>query len=215
MSLLPSMPVLLIAMLLFLRPQDAAAAPSGGRPAARDLRPAAELAAILAIRDRAARSRALFLEASRVLLHPRCRNCHPSGDTPLQGTAGRAHDPPVARGPDDHGVVGMRCAGCHQDHNLQLARVPGAPSWALAPLAMAWANKSPQQLCEQLKDPRRNGGRTLAAIAEHGAHDPLVAWGWAPGADREPAPGTQAAFGALLRGWIDSGAVCPEGGDRP
>src|SRR5262249_40665891 len=32
----------------------------------------------------AERSRALFTEASRVMLHPRCANCHPNGDTPLQ-----------------------------------------------------------------------------------------------------------------------------------
>jgi hypothetical protein len=167
------------------------------------------------ISDRAARSRALFLEATRVILHPRCSNCHPSGDTPLQGMDARPHDPPVVRGPDNHGVVGVRCTSCHQEKNQQLARVPGAPEWALAPIEMAWVGKSPRQICEQLKDPKRNGGRTLAAVAEHNAHAQLVAWGWAPGADREPAPGTQAAFGAIFRAWIDTGAVCPEEGERP
>jgi hypothetical protein len=167
------------------------------------------------IADRAARSRALFIEASRVLLHPRCRNCHPSGDTPLQGMDSRPHDPPAVRGPDNRGVVGMTCTGCHQDGNQTLARVPGAPKWALAPIQMAWVGKSPRQICEQLKDPRRNGARTLDAIAEHNAHDELVAWGWAPGADREPAPGSQLAFAALFRAWIDTGAVCPQQGEQP
>jgi isoquinoline 1-oxidoreductase beta subunit len=37
------------------------------------------------VSDKNDRSRALFLEASRVLLHPRCANCHPAGDVPLQG----------------------------------------------------------------------------------------------------------------------------------
>jgi len=37
------------------------------------------------IENRADRSRALFAEASRVFLHPRCVNCHPDGDTPHQG----------------------------------------------------------------------------------------------------------------------------------
>ncbi len=167
------------------------------------------------IADRTARSRALFLEASRVLLHPRCLNCHPNGDTPLQGMESRPHDPPVVRGPDNHGVVGVRCASCHQDRNQPLARVPGAPKWALAPIEMAWVGRSPRQICEQLKDPKRNGGRTVDAIAEHSAHDAIVAWGWAPGADREAAPGTQAAFGALIRAWIDTGAACPQPGERP
>ena len=37
----------------------------------------------------------------------------------------------------------------------------------------------------------------------------LVGWAWAPGGERMPAPGTQAGFGALMRAWFESGAVCP------
>jgi hypothetical protein len=74
---------------------------------------------------------------------------------------------------------------------------------------MAWAGKSAHAICEQIKDPRRNGGRTLAQIADHSAHDPLVAWGWSPGADREPAPGSQAELARLVAAWIDAGAECP------
>jgi hypothetical protein len=162
------------------------------------------------IGDRAARSRALFLEASGVLLHPRCVNCHPDGDVPHQGMQRALHDPPVQRGPDDRGVPGMECAACHQDRNQHLARVPGAPSWHLAPAAMAWVGKSPRHVCEQLKDPARNGGKSLAQIVEHSARDELVGWGWAPGADREPAPGTQQQFGELVAAWVEAGAECPE-----
>jgi hypothetical protein len=103
----------------------------------------------------------------------------------------------------------MRCAGCHQDRAVELARVPGAPDWHLAPRAMAWVGKSAHAICEQLKDPARNGWRTLGQIANHSARDPLVAWGWAPGAGREPAPGTQERLGQLVAAWIDAGAVCP------
>lgn len=163
-----------------------------------------------AIGDRAARSRALFTEASRVLLHPRCANCHPSGDTPHQRMAMERHDPPVVRGPTNRGVVGMECAGCHQDRNQDHTRVPGAPDWHLAPIEMAWVGKSVPAICAQIKDPARNGGKTLAQIVEHSAHDALVAWGWAPGADRESAPGTQAQFGALVEAWVATGAECPE-----
>ncbi len=161
------------------------------------------------IADRAERSRALFMEASRVLTHPRCSNCHPSGDKPLQGDRGMVHDPPALRGPEDHGVVGMECSSCHQDKNLEIARVPGAPKWALAPISMAWAGKTPSQICEQVKDSRRNGGKTLGQVVDHSAHDPLVAWGWAPGHGRTPAPGTQEAFGALMAAWVATGAACP------
>jgi hypothetical protein len=120
------------------------------------------------------------------------------------------HDPPVERGPEGRGVVGMECSSCHQDRNQELTRVPGAPGWHLAPLEMAWVGKSAAQVCEQLKDPRRNGGKTLAQIVEHNGHDALVGWGWAPGAGREPVPGTQEQFGALTAAWVDTGAECPE-----
>ncbi len=174
--------------------------------AADDLRTPESFASI---GDRTARSQALFLEASRVLSSPRCSNCHPSDDSPRQHDTRALHDPPVTRGVDDRGVPAMRCASCHQDQNLELARVPGGPDWHLAPKSMAWIGKSPAAICAQVKDASRNGGRTLANIVEHAAHDPIVAWGWSPGHGRTPAPGTQARFGALVAAWVDTGAACP------
>jgi len=162
------------------------------------------------ITDRAARSRALFLEASRVFLHPRCVNCHPAGDVPHQGLQPVLHDPPAQRGPDDRGVPGMECTACHQDRNQPLTRVPGAPNWHLAPIEMAWFGKSAAYICAQLKDPACNGGRSLAQIVDHNTHNAVVGWGWAPGADREPAPGTQQQFGALVAAWVETGAECPQ-----
>jgi hypothetical protein len=170
--------------------------------------------AFVGIADPAARSRALFAEASRVILDARCTNCHPSDDSPRQRDGGELHDPPVVRGPDDRGAPGLECTACHQDKNLAMARVPGARGWHLAPRSMAWVGHTPAQICEQIKDPARNGGKTLPQIVEHAAHDPLVAWGWAPGADRRPVPGTQARFGALVAAWVDSGAACPREEDR-
>ena len=161
------------------------------------------------IADRDERSSAIFLEATRVMFHPRCRNCHPAGETPAQGDDGRPHDPPVVRGPSDHGVPGLECTSCHQDRNIELARVPGAPKWALAPLVMAWEGRTPHALCKQLKDRKRNGDKDLAHIVEHSGHDELVAWGWSPGHGRVPAPGTQQQFGALMAAWVDAGAACP------
>lgn len=126
-----------------------------------------------------------------------------------------AHQPPVTRGPEGHGVVGMECEGCHQDRNLPLARVPGAPGWHVAPREMAWVGKSPRHICEQMKDSKRNGGKSLAQIVEHNAHDKLVAWGWDPGHGREPAPGTQEQFGAIVAAWVQTGAECPSEEARP
>jgi hypothetical protein len=163
-----------------------------------------------AITDRAARSRAVFSEIGKVLVHPRCVNCHTPDGSPRQGDDHELHDPPVARGTGDRGVTGMQCTGCHQDRNLELSRVPGAPGWHLAPLAMVWLDRTPAQICAQLVDRKHNGDRSLSDLQEHFAKDRLVAWGWSPGAGRTPAPGSQAALGELVAAWIDSGAQCPE-----
>jgi hypothetical protein len=162
-----------------------------------------------AIPDRAARSAALFSEISRVLTHPRCVNCHTPDESPRQGDLHALHDPPVARGTADRGVPAMLCTGCHQDRNLPLARVPGAPGWQLAPTSMVWLDRSPHDICEQLLDRARNGGRTLEQVRDHVAHDRLVGWGWSPGADRTPAPGSQAELAALVDAWITTGTRCP------
>jgi len=74
---------------------------------------------------------------------------------------------------------------------------------------MAWQGKSLGQICEQIKDTKRNGGKDMAALIHHMAEDSLVGWGWKPGGNRKPAPGTQAEFGALIKAWADTGAVCP------
>ena len=85
----------------------------------------------------------------------------------------------------------------------------GAPHWHLAPREMAWHGKTITQICEQVKDRAQNGDRSLEEIHMHVLNDPLVAWGWNPGVNRTPAPGSQAIFAALIEAWIDDGAVCP------
>lgn len=166
--------------------------------------------AFASIAEPGARSRALFEESAKVWLHPRCVNCHPSGDSPRMGIEERLHDPPVFRGKAGLGVAAMHCTSCHQKANADLARVPGAPHWLLAPRSMAWHGLSAREVCEQVKDPQRNGGRSLEELVEHVAHDDLVAWGWSPGAGRESAPGTQEGFAALVRAWAETGAACPQ-----
>jgi hypothetical protein len=161
------------------------------------------------IGDRTERSRALFQEAGKVIQHPRCLNCHPVGDRPTQGSDMHPHLPMVVRGTDDHGAVAMRCSTCHQTANYEASGVPGHALWHVAPKSMAWQNRSLADICEQIKDTRRNGGKSLAAIHEHMAHDSLVGWGWAPGDAREAAPGTQEQFGALIKAWVETGAACP------
>ena len=161
------------------------------------------------IADKAERSRALFAEMGKVIESPRCQNCHPVGQRPTQGDDMHPHLPLVARGADDQGAIAMRCATCHQAANFAPAGVPGAPKWHMAPVAMAWQGKSLGQVCEQIKDPARNGKRSLAQLHDHMANDELVGWGWHPGGSRAPAPGTQKQFGDLVAAWIQTGAACP------
>jgi len=163
--------------------------------------------------DADARSAALFVEMGKVIQSPRCLNCHPRTDSPTQGDAMVVHSPPVTRGQTGHGAAGMECATCHGPRNAAFANgsgsVPGNPNWHLAPRALAWQGKSLREICEQIRDPARNGGMTLAQLVKHNGTDPLVGWGWNPGPGRAPAPGTQAAFGKLTQAWVDSGAKCP------
>ena len=162
-----------------------------------------------AISDPTERSRALFAEMGKVIQSPRCQNCHPVGQRPTQGDDMHPHLPLVVRGTDDQGAIAMRCATCHQVANFAPAGVPGAPKWHVAPVAMAWQGKSLGEICTQIKDPARNGKRTLAQLHDHMANDELVGWGWHPGGTRAPAPGTQKQFGTLVAAWIQTGAACP------
>ena len=204
-------PTRLVGSLLFVAAAGATtgaveAASPAAAPAAPGLRSPQDFASIA---DRAERSRALFAEAGKVIASPRCQNCHPAGDRPSQGEDEHPHLPLVVRGADDQGVPALRCTTCHQALNYEPAGVPGHPQWGMAPLAMAWQGRSLGQICEQIKDPARNGHRSLAQVHDHMAHDTLVGWAWHPGGTRTPAPGTQAQFGALVADWIRTGAACP------
>ena len=172
------------------------------------------LASIWSISDQGKRLRALFGEIAKVRTHPRCINCHPAGEHPLQGADHHAHMPPVWRGEGGAGIAGLSCSSCHTEKNVTLMSatfqsIPGHPRWGLAPCEMNWEGKSLARICQQIKDSNRNGGRTLTQLQEHLAHDHLVAWGWSPDAGREPAPGTQEQLGELAQAWIEAGAKCP------
>ena len=150
--------------------------------------------AFAGITEPQARSRALFTEAAKVIMNPRCMNCHPAADRPTQGNDMHAHLPPVAHGAGS-------CQTCHTDRNFTLMErasyqsIPGHPRWDVAPIEMAWQGKSAGEICQQIKDPQRNGGRSLELLHDHLAKDDLIAWAWHPGVGRDPVPGTQERLG--------------------
>src|SRR2546423_11588006 len=55
-----------------------------------------------------------FLQVYKVLMSPRCMNCHPSGDIPLQGDDSHLHTMFPRRGTEGKGIYAMKCANCHQ-----------------------------------------------------------------------------------------------------
>ena len=153
-----------------------------------------------------------FGDVVRVLQSPRCMNCHPSGDRPLQSDRSLPHAQNVSRLTI---AAGVPCATCHQERNSEVVGVaggpPGAPHWGLPPVdqPMVFQGKTATQLCEQVKDPKQNHGRSLAALVEHVEHDPLVLWGWSPGGQRTTPPISHDVFVAAFKTWVDGGAACP------
>lgn len=165
------------------------------------------------------RARAIeaFATVEAVFQHPRCRNCHISGDAPLQFDAGVPHAMGVVRGPDGHGAPGLPCATCHGTGNLPASygpdAPPGAPHWGLPPPdhKMAWFGLSSAELCAAIKDEKRNGGRDLEALTRHVSEDSLVLWGWQPGGRRAPVSVPHDVFVARFRQWAAAGGPCPAG----
>lgn len=161
----------------------------------------------------AAASAKAFLEIHKVFTSPRCQNCHPAGDAPLQGDDSHVHLQNVKRGKDGHGVSAMRCETCHQTSNLAGDHMPpGNPKWGLPSPGhkMVFVGRTPAELCRQLKDPKQTGGRSLQQLLEHVANDELVAWGWNPGDGRALPPLSRPETVAQMKTWIDGGAACPE-----
>ena len=165
--------------------------------------------ALYADEDRTSAGKAAFEVVYRVLESPRCRNCHPAGDAPLQFDDGRAHAMNITRRSEKNGLT---CATCHREKNgLRPNQPPGAPNWHLPPpeAPMVFEGKTLAQLCAQLKDPAQTHGRDLAALIEHVDHDPLVRWGWDPGPGRTPVPVPHDQLLAAMKTWVAAGAPCP------
>src|SRR5215510_12632514 len=172
-------------------------------------------------------SAAAFLEAYRVLTHPRCMNCHPIGDAPLQGDDSHPHFYRVQRGNDGNGALSMRCSNCHQSQNAAGEHAPpGAPyppelqspanrnqpRWQLPPATsrLVFEKRTASQLCGQLLDKKMNGGLTPQQLVEHVSHDSLVLWGWKPGEGRTTPPLTHDEFVQRVKEWIEKGGSCPK-----
>lgn len=152
-----------------------------------------------------------FMEVYKVLMSPRCMNCHPAGDVPLQGDNSQIHTMFPKRGKDGHGLYAMKCSNCHQATNVPGVHTPpGNPKWALPPadMKMVFENKTPRELALQIMDYNRNGHKNVAQLVEH-ARDTLVKAGWDMGEGRVPPPLKYDDFLKVWDTWIEKGGYAP------
>ena len=103
----------------------------------------------------------------------------------------------------------------HGVHELPPGPEPGAGARArragLAPRAerdgVGRQEPAPDLRADEGSEAQRR--QDAAQIVEHNAHDDARRLGLDPGAGREPAPGTQEQFGAIIAAWVETGAECP------
>jgi hypothetical protein len=158
-----------------------------------------------------------------VASHPRCANCHtgpsdrPMWSGPSYGTT-RPHGMNIRAGDSRMGVEYVPCQTCHTtkdedwgNANLMPHAAPRvAMFWQLAPIEADWFGRSSIEICEQLRDPERNGDRDMLALAEHLDHDLILHWAWEPGGGREPAPYSLQEHVNDILIWGTAGFPCPE-----
>lgn len=152
-----------------------------------------------------------FMKVYEVLMSPRCMNCHPAGDVPLQGDDSHLHTMSPIRGKDGKGVYAMKCSNCHQPTNSSgLNTPPGNPKWALPPadMKMVFEGRSPRELALQIMDYKRNGHKNKAQLIAH-ARDTLVKAGWNMGEGRKQPPLSYKEFVKVWDEWINKGGVAP------
>ena len=125
-----------------------------------------------------------------MLLHPRCVNCHPPDDRPRQGD--RHAGARSARGARRRRRRRARACTARPATRTATSSSPACPARRSGTSRRSrWRGSAARraQICAQIKDPARNGGKTLEQIWEHSAHDELVAWGWTPGHGRDAGAG--------------------------
>ena len=152
-----------------------------------------------------------FLQVYKVLMSPRCMNCHPSGDRPLQGDDSHIHIMNVQRGKNGKGIYALKCSNCHQPENSPgLHTPPGNPKWALPPanMKMVFQGRSAHDLALQIMDYNRNGHKNKEQLLEH-ARDTLVKAGWNMGEGRTKPPLQYDDFVKVWDTWINKGGYAP------
>lgn len=172
-------------------------------------------------------SRAAGLEAWKrieaVVTHPRCANCHvDAGGIPIWTLAGekedRVHGMNIHGGVSRIGAEAIACSTCHMTSTLPNDPAPAPPRagipWQLAPVEFLWYGQNGTEICKQLRDPARNGGRDAVGLLDHLRHDAsldgFIPRGWEPGEGRSTPPGTFEDHVRDVAEWGAAGQPCPE-----
>ncbi len=158
-----------------------------------------------------------------VVTHPRCANCHvDSRAIPIWTPAGegknRVHGMNIHGGESRIGAEALRCATCHMTSTQPNEPAPAPPragiEWQLAPVEFIWFGKSGAEICAQLRDPQRNGGRDPVALLAHLRHDEslsgFIPRAWHPGEGRATPPGTFEGHVKDMAMWAAAGQPCPK-----
>ena len=152
-----------------------------------------------------------FMQVYKVLMNPRCMNCHPAGDRPLQGNDSHTHIMNVQRGKDGKGLYALKCSNCHQPTNVAgLHTPPGNPKWQLPPadMKMVFQGKTAHELALQIMDYNKNGHKGKEELLAH-ARDTLVKAGWYMGEGRPAPPLSYQEFVTAWDTWINTGGYAP------
>jgi hypothetical protein len=157
-----------------------------------------------------------------VVTHPRCANCHVGPDnTPMWTIVGetrsRPHGMNITADASRGGAQELPCGTCHTTSTApNTAHAPphaGIP-WQLAPADFVWFGKTGGEICRQMRDPKRNGGRDAAGLLTHLEHDAaqhgFIPWAWSPGGGRSTPPGTFEDHVRDVAAWGAAGQPCPD-----
>lgn len=157
-----------------------------------------------------------------VVTHPRCANCHVDAKaipiwTPAGESKSRVHGMNIHGGESRIGAEALVCQTCHVTSTLPNDAAPAPPhagiDWQLAPVEFIWFGKSGAEICAQLRDPKRNGGRDAAGLLAHLRHDAslngFIPRSWEP-TGRPIPPGTFEDHVKDMALWGAAGQPCPD-----